>query len=81
MRRVRKMQENYQQVPNIITGKDLDYLSDMFTWNLGAYKKLSNCIEQVQTEDIRSTIQSAIDLFHNHVQEILNILNQGGSNE
>ena len=21
---------NYQEVPNIITGKDLDYLSDMF---------------------------------------------------
>ena len=23
----------YNEVPNIITGKDLDYLSDMFNWN------------------------------------------------
>ena len=29
---------NYQEVPNIITGKDLDYLSDMFEWNTLALK-------------------------------------------
>ena len=29
------MNLNYEQVPNIITGKDLDYLSDMFNWNCG----------------------------------------------
>ena len=28
----------YDMVPNIISGKDLDYLSDMFSWNYGAYK-------------------------------------------
>ena len=32
----------YTEVPNILTGKDLDYLSDMFNWNYnfrwGAYK-------------------------------------------
>lgn len=28
--------ENYQKVPCIITGKDLDYLSDMFEWNMEA---------------------------------------------
>ena len=28
------------EVPNnILTGKDLDYLSDMFEWNYGVYKK------------------------------------------
>ena len=26
---------NYNQVPSIITGKDLDYLSDIFEWNYG----------------------------------------------
>ena len=29
---------NYNSVPNIITGKDLDYLSDMFNWHYSAYK-------------------------------------------
>ena len=51
------MQQNYQEVPNIITGKDLDYLSDMFTWNLSAYKKLNNCINQVREEDVRNLLE------------------------
>lgn len=75
------MQQNYQEVPNIITGKDLDYLSDMFSWNLSAYKKLNNCINEVQEEDVRNILCEAIDLFHSNTQTILNILNQGGSNE
>lgn len=28
--------KTYNKVPNIITGKDLDYLSDMFNWNYDA---------------------------------------------
>ena len=31
--------QQYNEVPNIITGKDLDYLSDMFEWNYGTLKK------------------------------------------
>ena len=34
----------YQEVPYIITGKDLDYLSDMFSWNYGAYKSIYNSV-------------------------------------
>ena len=30
----------YNEVPKIITGKDLDYLSDMFNWNYEGKKKL-----------------------------------------
>ncbi len=75
------MQESYNEVPNIITGKDLDYLSDMFNWNLSAYKKLSNCLEQVKENDIKDIIRRASEMFHNNTQTILNILNQGGTNE
>ncbi len=33
------MNGQYAEVPNnILTGKDLDYLSDMFQWNYGALK-------------------------------------------
>ena len=75
------MQENYEVVPNIITGKDLDYLSDMFNWNLSSYKKLSNCAEQVEEADVKEMIQRASGMFHENTQTILNILNAGGSNE
>ncbi len=75
------MQENYQVVPNMISGKDLDYLSDMFEWNIGAYKKVSNCIKKVEQTDIKEMLEKAIKMFNDHTQIILNILNQGGSNE
>ena len=39
---------NYEKVPNIITGKDLDYLSDMFNWNYGALKSNLNAINEVK---------------------------------
>ena len=29
-------------VPDILTGKDVDYLTDMFNWNYGALKKTNN---------------------------------------
>ena len=35
--------DKLQEVPvNTITGKDLDYLSDMFQWNYCAFKKSCN---------------------------------------
>ena len=39
------MQEKYDEVPNIITGKDLDYLKDMFNWNYEALKKANGRIK------------------------------------
>lgn len=75
------MQENYEVVPRIITGKDLDYLSDMFQWNLSLYKKLSNCMEKVRDADVLEMIHRASDMFHGNTQVILNLLNGGSSNE
>ena len=40
------MNQKYQQEPDIITGKDLEYLSDIWQWNYDAYKKYSH-YEQV----------------------------------
>ena len=66
---------NYESVPNIITGKDLDYLSDMFNWNYGAYKSNYNAIEQVKDEEIKNIISKAVDLFYNNMNVVINILN------
>ena len=45
----------YNEVPNIITGKDLDYLSDIFMWNYDAWKSCnfySGYIEDEKLLDI-----------------------------
>ena len=76
--------EKMNEVPaNIITGKDLDYLSDMFQWNYCAFKKTCNDIEYVNDQEISDIFGESSDLFDNNMTEILDIIeNPGGeSNE
>lgn len=72
----------YNEVPNIITGKDLDYLSDMFNWNYEALKKMNVAVNQTTDERIRTTLKNGYNLFKNNLNITLSILNEGGnSNE
>ena len=71
--------ENYNQVPNIITGKDLDYLSDMFEWNYGAFKQVSNALNNVSDANISEVLNKSCELFLNNMNSVLSIL--GGHNE
>ena len=75
------MEQKYEIVPNIISCKDLDYLSDMFNWNYGAYKQVINAIDNVKDLEIRIMLQNASILFYNSMTKVLNILNDGGINE
>ena len=74
------MNTNYDKVPNIITGKDLDYLSDMFNWNYGAYKSSINAVEKVTDEEIKNVLSKASDLFYGNMNVVLNILNNEVNN-
>ena len=71
---------NYENVPNIITGKDLDYLSDMFNWNYGSYKNTFNAIDKVNDEEIRSVLTKATNMFYENMNVVLNILNDEVNN-
>lgn len=71
----------YNEVPNIITGKDLDYLSDMFEWNYGALKKMNVAKNQIEDNEIKEILDSGYNLFKNNLNVILSILNEGGNNE
>lgn len=75
------MNLDYQEVPNMISCKDLDYLSDMFQWNYGAYKSAYNGSQSVSDEEIKEMLEKASETFHQSMQDILSILNQGGSDE
>ena len=70
----------YKEVPNIITGKDLDYLSDMFNWNYGALKTTNSSIESVQNEEIKSILEEGFNMFDSNINEVLEIL-KGGNHE
>lgn len=73
--------KTYKEVPNIITGKDLDYLSDMFEWNYGTLKKVHTGIDCVEDEEIKKMLEKSYKLFKNNLNVILSILKEGGSNE
>ena len=65
---------NYQEVPNIITGKDLDYLSDMFEWNTLALKQFNESILKVNDERIKKLLKKACGMFDTNLKIIISIL-------
>ena len=75
------MEQNYTEVPNILTGKDLDYLSDMFEWNVGALKKTNGAITKVNDEEIKEVMKKACRLFQSNLEMVLNTLLGGQINE
>lgn len=75
------MNEQYEVVPNIISGKDLDYLSDMFNWNYGAYKSSFNAISNVNDEEIKDVLQRSSNMFYDFMIQCFSILENGGQNE
>ena len=71
--------EKIKNVPeDLITGKDLDYLSDMFQWNYIAYKKVCNEVECVNDKKIVEAFDEARTLFDDNLNLVLSIINNPG---
>lgn len=64
-----------------ITGKDLDYLSDMFNWNYTAFKKCCNDMEYVNNQDISEFFGKVADFFESNLNTIMDIINNPGGEE
>lgn len=69
-----------QNVPNIISTKDLSYICDMFNWNFTAAKKALAYSNIVDDDEIKSELSNIFNMHKNISYELLNILN-GGYNE
>lgn len=71
--------EKMMNVPeDLITGKDLDYLSDMFQWNYVAYKKVCNEVECISDKTISDVFVEASTLFDDNLNLVLSIINNPG---
>lgn len=75
------MNINYDVVPNIISCKDLDYLSDMFDWNYNALKKAKDFRDRAEDQEISEMLKNGCELFNNNLNRIQTILQGGQSNE
>lgn len=74
------MEQQYMEVPsNILTGKDLDYLSDMFEWNYGAVKETNESIANTTDSEIEQLLQKGFSLFDENLNTVLDILGNGGA--
>ena len=73
------MKEIYNTVPNIISTKDLDYLSDMFNWNYGGYKSSLNASNLVIDEELNNILLKATNIFHSNMSRVLNVIKGGNS--
>ena len=72
--------EKLNEVPvNVITGKDLDYLSDMFQWNYTAYKCAYNNIESMTDIELKDFFNESCQTFDDNMNTVLSIItNPGG---
>mgnify|MGYP003448251724 CR=1 FL=1 len=65
--------------PVMISTKDLAYISDMFEWNYGAFKSVSN----ITTKDanIKKILNKCTKICKQNMEGILTILKDGKANE
>ena len=71
----------YESVPNIISSKDLDYLTDIFNWNYSAYKSTINMSDEITDDDLLDILKKCTNLFYDNMINTLDILERGNANE
>lgn len=72
--------KEYKEVPNIITSKDLDYLTDLFNWNFNAYKTSINMGECIKNNEFKKVIDDSSKIFCDAMNDVISIL-EGGIDE
>jgi len=61
-------------IPQIISTKDLAYLSDMFQWNETAFKQINHFIGEVQDEQVKELLERFRNMHEDHMNFIISIL-------
>ncbi|SEO70946.1 hypothetical protein SAMN04488134_11171 [Amphibacillus marinus] len=63
---------NMQQPPEMISSKDLLYLSDMMSWNLGVIKKANFLAQDCKLPEIKQAAEQVYQMHERHYQLLLN---------
>ena len=61
-------------VPQIISTKDLAYLSDMFEWNHNAFKLVNHFIDEVEDGEIKELLERIRNMHEDNLHFIIAIL-------
>ena len=68
--------KNMDCVPQIISTKDLSYLSDMFEWNSNAFKQVNHFINEVKDEEVKELLERIRNMHEDHLNFIVSMLKQ-----
>lgn len=63
-----------KKAPDILTGKDLDYLKDIFGWNYTLYKLGENSIDYIKSQEIVKLFKECNNFFYDNMNTIIDIL-------
>lgn len=63
-----------ETVPQIISTKDLAYLSDMFEWNCNAFKQINHFINEVKDDEVKELLERLRNMHEDHLRFIISIL-------
>ncbi|MCM3718717.1 hypothetical protein [Fictibacillus phosphorivorans] len=66
-----QQQPVYQNPPQVITGKDLNYVRDMLSWNLLGMKKAHFMASQCQDPEVKMTLEKVCRMHESHYQKII----------
>ncbi len=61
-------------VPKMISSKDLDYIKDILNWNLIASKKGFHYLQHIKDEEVKTAIEETTNMHAEHYKKVLNIL-------
>ncbi len=64
-----------ENVPKMISTKDLAYIEDIFNWNLTTAKVVNCYSKKVQDEEIKNFFEALYEGHKNICQDLISILN------
>lgn len=68
-----------KKVPNMISTKDLSYITDMFNWHIVAAEKFELYLNQVEDEECSKKLNELCDLHRGICADLIELL-EGGDN-
>lgn len=63
-----------QEIKDVISCKDLNYISDIFNWNYVALKEVNNFIDNIESDEIKNILEEVFDIHYENCTKCISIL-------
>lgn len=70
-----------KKIPNMISSKDLAYISDMFNWNITAAKKIECYLKTCKDEEVIKEFTKLEKMHMKNCQSLTKLLESSDDNE